>query len=89
MNLFRYLWYASWQHPRFGVRIARGRVVGTHGKVPPRFLRELKTLKKLRDVKSGWIMAVNKGAGERLVFSRGIPASLHQPLRNLFMATRH
>ncbi|MGL4249732.1 MAG: DUF3634 family protein [Aeromonas sp.] len=67
----------------FEIRLAPGKVVVKHGKVPPAFIEHAKQILRHETVR-GRIVAQPDGDGVKLVFSRSIPEPVAQRFRSLF-----
>jgi hypothetical protein len=80
--------YLIWWRPLFKIQIREGRVLVRFGKVSQRFLAECNRLLASREAPDGWIRGVRRDDGVALRFSRSIPESLHQPIRNLWAEYR-
>lgn len=66
------------------IRIVDGRARLERGQVRHDLLAALTEVAGSAGVRSGWILAVRRGQGHQLRFSKSFPASTHQPIRNLW-----
>jgi hypothetical protein len=76
------LWYAFQPRYAFFVRIEAGRARVTAGKVTPAFLQRVAEACARNGVARGWVGGVQRRRRVSLVFSRTIPESCRQQLRN-------
>jgi hypothetical protein len=82
----RQFFSATFDSSVFVVRLANGQVQLTKGRVPPRFLAELREFVGSEKLVSGVIRGQRQETYVRLVFSREIPPEIHQKLRNIWHA---
>jgi len=68
----------------FVVRIEKGRVSLTKGRIPPRFLSEVAEFAKSVGLRRGVIRGRREKTYTRIVFSKDIPSVVHQRLRNIW-----
>lgn len=69
--------------PLFEIRLAPGKLVVHRGSLPPAFIEQVRQILKHEPVR-GRILGQRDGKGVRLVFSRSIPESIAQRVRNVF-----
>jgi|HubBroStandDraft_1064217.scaffolds.fasta_scaffold528519_1 hypothetical protein len=68
----------------FRVRISRGSLKLTTGKVTHDSLLQLKTICTEWQIKHGWIGGVRHGGRVQLAFSRSVPPGCRQQIRNMW-----
>jgi hypothetical protein len=68
----------------FRIRISRGSLRLTSGKVTRDCLVELKSICEPWQIKRGWIGGVRRGRSLNLSFSRSVPPGCRQQIRNLW-----
>jgi hypothetical protein len=78
------VWWGLQPRYRFMVSIEGGIARSTRGLVTPVFLRAVSDLCGREGVSHGWIGGVQRGGRTHLVFSRHIPPSCQQQLRNVW-----
>jgi hypothetical protein len=78
------VWWMLQPRYVFVVRIAGGVPRATSGKVTAAFLEEIGEACAEYKVSRGWIGGVPRGRQVTLTFSRGMPPSCRQRLRNLW-----
>lgn len=78
------LFQISFRQPAFAVRIDRQQASAFSGQVPQPFLKACQELADRQQISQGLIMGLNRDQGIRLEFSKSIPGSAHQVLRNLW-----
>jgi hypothetical protein len=79
------VWWAFQPRYLFVVRIAGGVPRATRGKVTAAFLQHVARACAEHGVSHGWIGGVPRGRQVALAFSRGMPPSCRQQLRNLWV----
>jgi hypothetical protein len=80
--VFGLAWLAFQPRYVFLLRIERGEPRVAKGKVTPAFLREVSDTYRRAGVTHGWVGGVRRGKRIALVFSRSLPSSCQQQLRN-------
>jgi hypothetical protein len=76
------IWWGIRPRYVFFVKIVKGEVLAVQGKVTPSFLARITELSHLEGVIKGWVGGVQHGQNISLRFSRSIPLSCQQKLRN-------
>jgi hypothetical protein len=69
----------------FVVRIERGTLRVTRGKVALKVLQQLEQACSEADISRGWVGGIQRGRRVTLAFSRSIPPPCRQRLRNLWV----
>lgn len=78
------LFQISFRQPAFAVRIYRQEATAFSGQIPQAFVKACQELADHQGISQGLIMGLNRPQGIRLEFSKSIPSSAHQVLRNLW-----
>ena len=77
-------WLALSPKPVFKIRISKGRLRVTRGKVTHDLQQQAREIFQQWKVSRGWVGAVRRGRRLRLVFSFSVPPGCRQQLRNLW-----
>jgi len=81
--------WAAWAvlspKPIFKIRVAKGDLRVTRGKVTADFQNQVAEIVHQWKLTRGWIAAVRRGRRSTLVFSYSVPAGCRQQLRNLWI----
>jgi hypothetical protein len=77
-------WIALLPKPIFKIRVARGSLRVTRGKVTADFQQQAAEIFDQWKISRGWFGAVQRGRRPTLVFSHSVPAGCRQQLRNLW-----
>ncbi|HEV3303130.1 MAG TPA: DUF3634 family protein [Planctomycetaceae bacterium] len=77
-------WIALSPKPVFKIRVAKGSVRVTKGKVTADFQQQAADILQQWKISRGWIGAVKRGRRLTLVFSHSVPPGCRQQLRNLW-----
>jgi len=83
-HYLRALFQISLRQPAFAVRIERQQAAVFSGQVPQAFVKACQEVVEREQIAQGLIMGLNRPQGIRLEFSKAIPESARQPLRNLW-----
>jgi uncharacterized protein DUF3634 len=77
-------WKALSPQPVFKIRVAKGALRVTRGKVTPDFQQQAREIFSQWKISRGWFGAVRRGKRLTLVFSYSVPPGCRQQLRNLW-----
>ena len=77
-------WKALSPQPVFKIRVAKGSLRVTRGKVTADFQQQAREIVDEWRISRGWIAAVRRGKRLTLVFSHNVPPGCRQQLRNLW-----
>jgi|SRR5580698_7860095 hypothetical protein len=69
----------------FRIRISRGSLRLTTGKLTRDLIAELTPICQEWGIKRGWIAGVRRGKRVTLMFSRSVPSACRQQIRNLWI----
>jgi hypothetical protein len=78
-------WAVLSPKPIFKIRVARGGLRVTRGKVTADFQNQAAEIFNQWKITRGWFAAVRRGRSSTLVFSFGVPPGCRQQLRNLWV----
>ena len=77
-------WIALSHKPVFKIRVARGSLRVTRGKVTADFQQQVREIFNEWKISRGWFAAVRRGRRLTLVFSYSVPSGCRQQIRNLW-----
>jgi hypothetical protein len=77
-------WIALSPKPVFKIRVSRGSLRVTRGKVTADFQQQAAEILEQWKISRGWVAAVRRGRRLTLVFSYSVPPGCRQQLRNLW-----
>ncbi|HET6325326.1 MAG TPA: DUF3634 family protein [Planctomycetaceae bacterium] len=77
-------WMAFSPKPVFKIRVAKGSVRVTRGKVTADFQQQAREIFDQWRISRGWFAGVRRGKRLTLVFSHTVPPGCRQQLRNLW-----
>jgi hypothetical protein len=81
------LWKALSPPPVFKIRVAKGSLRVTRGKVTADFQQQAREIFDQWRISRGWFGAVRRGKRLTLVFSHSVPPGCRQQLRNVWTNT--
>jgi hypothetical protein len=78
------LWRSFWigGSPQFVLEFSGGQVTVVEGRAPRTFTQDCQEIAREHQIRDGWVAAVGPRDQTRLVFSRSLPDSIRQRLRN-------
>lgn len=77
-------WLDRLRGVRVRIRFADARVNGVSGSPPAGFLSACRDIARLHRIPRGAVLVVGRGRRSELRFSRGIPSSARQAIRNVW-----